>query len=110
MARRDIGDILPGVAIAISLVPPLAVVGVDGGRRRLERIAGGDGPVPPPTCSRSSWSGPCCSARCASATAAPWIPGFHSRPVYSVVAIAGVLVVAALAVGHVPHGAALELE
>ena len=28
MARRDIGDILPGVAIAISLVPPLAVVGV----------------------------------------------------------------------------------
>ena len=28
MARRDIGDILPGVAIAISLVPPLAVVGI----------------------------------------------------------------------------------
>jgi uncharacterized hydrophobic protein (TIGR00271 family) len=28
VARRDIGDILPGVAIAISLVPPLAVVGV----------------------------------------------------------------------------------
>ncbi len=28
IARRDIGDILPGVAIAISLVPPLAVVGV----------------------------------------------------------------------------------
>jgi hypothetical protein len=26
--RRDVGDILPGVAIAISLVPPLAVVGV----------------------------------------------------------------------------------
>lgn len=30
VARRDIGDILPGVAIAISLVPPLAVVGVTG--------------------------------------------------------------------------------
>ena len=28
VARRDIGDILPGVAIAISLVPPLAVVGI----------------------------------------------------------------------------------
>jgi uncharacterized hydrophobic protein (TIGR00271 family) len=30
VGRRDIGDILPGVAIAISLVPPLAVVGVAG--------------------------------------------------------------------------------
>ncbi len=28
IARRDIADVLPGVAIAISLVPPLAVVGV----------------------------------------------------------------------------------
>jgi uncharacterized hydrophobic protein (TIGR00271 family) len=28
VTRRDIADILPGVAIAISLVPPLAVVGV----------------------------------------------------------------------------------
>ncbi len=28
ISRRDIGDILPGVAIAISLVPPLAVVGI----------------------------------------------------------------------------------
>lgn len=28
LARRDVGDILPGVAIAISLVPPLAVVGI----------------------------------------------------------------------------------
>lgn len=27
-ARKDVGDVLPGVAIAISLVPPLAVVGV----------------------------------------------------------------------------------
>jgi uncharacterized hydrophobic protein (TIGR00271 family) len=27
-ARKDIGDVLPGVAIAISLVPPLAVAGV----------------------------------------------------------------------------------
>lgn len=28
IARKDVGDVLPGVAIAISLVPPLAVVGV----------------------------------------------------------------------------------
>jgi uncharacterized hydrophobic protein (TIGR00271 family) len=28
ITRRDVGDVLPGVAIAISLVPPLAVTGV----------------------------------------------------------------------------------
>jgi uncharacterized hydrophobic protein (TIGR00271 family) len=28
MARRDVSDVMPGVAIAISLVPPLAVVGI----------------------------------------------------------------------------------
>jgi uncharacterized hydrophobic protein (TIGR00271 family) len=28
LTRRDVGDVLPGVAIAISLVPPLGVVGV----------------------------------------------------------------------------------
>ncbi|MFD3706611.1 DUF389 domain-containing protein [Nocardia sp. NPDC058658] len=28
ITRRDVGDVLPGVAIAISLVPPLGVVGV----------------------------------------------------------------------------------
>ncbi|MGC4935097.1 TIGR00341 family protein [Gordonia sp. DT30] len=28
VTRRDVGDVLPGVAIAISLVPPLGVVGV----------------------------------------------------------------------------------
>ncbi|MEV0292862.1 DUF389 domain-containing protein [Nocardia sp. NPDC050710] len=28
IVRRDVGDVLPGVAIAISLVPPLGVVGV----------------------------------------------------------------------------------
>ncbi|EGD53653.1 TIGR00341 family protein [Gordonia neofelifaecis] len=28
LARRDVGDVLPGVAVAISLVPPLGVVGV----------------------------------------------------------------------------------
>ncbi|WP_306357809.1 MULTISPECIES: DUF389 domain-containing protein [unclassified Nocardia] len=33
MIRRDVGDVLPGVAIAISLVPPLGVVGVCLGSR-----------------------------------------------------------------------------
>lgn len=32
LARRDVASVLPGVAIAISLVPPLAVVGVCFGR------------------------------------------------------------------------------
>lgn len=30
LARRDVSDVLPGVAIAISLVPPLGVVGICG--------------------------------------------------------------------------------
>jgi uncharacterized hydrophobic protein (TIGR00271 family) len=30
LARKDISDVMPGVAIAISLVPPLAVVGIAG--------------------------------------------------------------------------------
>jgi uncharacterized hydrophobic protein (TIGR00271 family) len=33
LARRDVAAILPGVAIAISLVPPLAVVGICAGER-----------------------------------------------------------------------------
>lgn len=33
ITRRDVGDVLPGVAIAISLVPPLGVVGVCLGSR-----------------------------------------------------------------------------
>ncbi|MGH3667165.1 MAG: DUF389 domain-containing protein, partial [Acidimicrobiia bacterium] len=28
LARKDVSDVMPGVAIAISLVPPLAVVGI----------------------------------------------------------------------------------
>jgi uncharacterized hydrophobic protein (TIGR00271 family) len=32
MSRRDVSDVLPGVAIAISLVPPLGVVGVCAGQ------------------------------------------------------------------------------
>lgn len=33
LARRDISDIMPGVAIAISLVPPLAVAGITASER-----------------------------------------------------------------------------
>ena len=95
IARRDIGDILSGVAIAISLVPPLAVVGV--------------------TATDGDWSGSLGAlilfltnvlAMIAMGTAlfaglgvlrsrrAPT----DFRPVYAVLAVAGALVVGALSV------------
>ncbi|MFN8150794.1 MAG: DUF389 domain-containing protein [Solirubrobacterales bacterium] len=40
VTRRDIGDILPGVAIAISLVPPLCVVGVTGAQDSFDGALG----------------------------------------------------------------------
>ncbi|MFG3340832.1 TIGR00341 family protein [Glycomyces sp. NPDC048151] len=40
LTRRDVGDVLPGVAIAISLVPPLGVVGVCLGSREPELALG----------------------------------------------------------------------
>lgn len=40
LARRDVAAILPGVAIAISLVPPLAVVGICAGERSWALAAG----------------------------------------------------------------------
>lgn len=40
LARRDVAAVLPGVAIAISLVPPLAVVGLCLGAGLLEAAAG----------------------------------------------------------------------
>ena len=40
LARRDVGAVLPGVAIAISLVPPLSVVGVCLGQGAFTLAAG----------------------------------------------------------------------
>jgi uncharacterized membrane protein len=40
LARRDVAAVLPGVAIAISLVPPLAVVGICLGRGAFALAAG----------------------------------------------------------------------
>lgn len=40
IARRDVADVLPGVAIAISLVPPLGVVGVCLGSQAYSLAAG----------------------------------------------------------------------
>jgi uncharacterized hydrophobic protein (TIGR00271 family) len=40
LARRDVAAVLPGVAIAISLVPPLAVVGVCLGQQAYSLAAG----------------------------------------------------------------------
>ena len=95
VGRRYIGDILPGVAIAISLVPPLAVVGV--------------------TSVEGDWDGALGALLLYLTNALAIVvmgvlvfsllrvhqrnapdPAFRSRPVYSVVAIASVIVVAAL--------------
>jgi uncharacterized membrane protein len=40
MSRRDVSDVLPGVAIATSLVPPLGVVGVCAGQGQWELALG----------------------------------------------------------------------
>lgn len=40
LSRRDVSDVLPGVAIAISLVPPLGVVGVCAGQGEWEMALG----------------------------------------------------------------------
>ncbi|HSK26228.1 MAG TPA: TIGR00341 family protein [Jiangellales bacterium] len=40
LSRRDVSDVLPGVAIAISLVPPLAVVGVTLGQGAVSLALG----------------------------------------------------------------------
>ncbi|MEV6928144.1 TIGR00341 family protein [Dactylosporangium sp. NPDC051485] len=40
LSRRDVSDVLPGVAIAISLVPPLAVAGVCAGQGEFALGAG----------------------------------------------------------------------
>jgi uncharacterized membrane protein len=40
MSRRDVSDVLPGVAIAISLVPPLGVVGICAGQGEWEMALG----------------------------------------------------------------------
>ena len=95
VGRRDIGDILPGVAIAISLVPPLAVVGV--------------------TSVDGDWDGALGALLLYLTNALAIVvmgvavfslmrvhqrnapdPAFRSRPVYSVVALASVIVVVAL--------------
>jgi uncharacterized hydrophobic protein (TIGR00271 family) len=97
IGRRDIGDILPGVAIAISLVPPLAVVGV--------------------TAVDGEWSSALGALLLFLTNVLAIVvagiavfgalrvrdeqradPAFRKRPVYSVVAIASLVVTAALAV------------
>jgi uncharacterized hydrophobic protein (TIGR00271 family) len=97
VGRRDIGDILPGVAIAISLVPPLTVVGV--------------------TAVDGDWDGAFGALLLFLTNALAIVvvgtllfsalrvrqgwapdPAFRSRPVLSVVAVASVLVVGGLSV------------
>ncbi len=97
VARRDIGDILPGVAIAISLVPPLSVVGV--------------------TAVDGDWAGALGALTLFATNVLAMIvvgvavfgamgvlreraaePAMRRRPVYGVIAVASVIVVAALGV------------
>ena len=97
VGRRDIGDILPGVAIAISLVPPLSVVGV--------------------TAVEGDWNGAFGALLLFVTNVLAIVvvgaalfsilrarqgreidASFHRREVYAVVGIAGVLVLAALSV------------
>jgi uncharacterized hydrophobic protein (TIGR00271 family) len=97
VGRRDIGDILPGVAIAISLVPPLAVVGVAGEAGDWDSAWGAlllflTNVLAIVVVGTAVFS----SLRVAFGRSRD--PAFRSRPVYSVVAIASGLVVAALAV------------
>ena len=97
VGRRDIGDILPGVAIAISLVPPLAVVGVAGVAGEWDSAWGAlllflTNVLAIVVVGAAFFS----SLRVRYGRGRE--PAFHTRPVYSVVAIASGLVVAALAV------------
>jgi uncharacterized hydrophobic protein (TIGR00271 family) len=74
LARSDISDTLPGVAIAISLVPPLAVVGLT-----LESGAPHQSLAPcccssltsPPSWPAASWSWPSTGS---TGSSAPWAP------------------------------------
>jgi len=104
VARRDIGDILPGVAIAISLVPPLAVVG-------LTAVAG-------------DWSGSLgalllflTNVLAMIVLGAAVYAGLgllraerartHFKPVYAVLAVSSIVVVAALSIATIR---AIELQ
>jgi uncharacterized hydrophobic protein (TIGR00271 family) len=97
VGRRDIGDILPGVAIAISLVPPLAVVGVAGVGGEWDSAFGAlllflTNVLAIVVVGIMVFS----SLRVRQGRRTD--PRFRSRPVYSVVAVAAGLVVAALVV------------
>ncbi|MGB0093832.1 MAG: DUF389 domain-containing protein, partial [Solirubrobacteraceae bacterium] len=46
LVRDDVSDTLPGVAFAISLVPPLAVVGLTLESGAPKQALGGSAPVP----------------------------------------------------------------
>jgi uncharacterized hydrophobic protein (TIGR00271 family) len=97
VGRRDIGDILPGVAIAISLVPPLAVVGVAGVAGDWGS-AGGALLLFLTNVLAIVVVGMAVFGSLRVAQARPADPAFRSRRVYTIVAVAAGLVVAALTV------------
>lgn len=97
VGRRDIGDILPGVAIAISLVPPLAVVGVTAVARDWSGALGASVLFLTNVLAIIVAGALLFSAMHATKSRGTQ-PVFRARPVYTVVATAGVLVTAALSV------------
>jgi uncharacterized membrane protein len=95
--RRDVSDVMPGVAIAISLVPPLAVVGI--------------------TAADGDWNdalgalvlfaanvlaviiaGTIVLALCGYGRKARAVPGFHRGPAYAVIAISLLLILVPLGI------------
>jgi uncharacterized hydrophobic protein (TIGR00271 family) len=95
IARRDIADILPGVAIAISLVPPLAVVGITASGGEWDDALGALLLFATNVLAMIVLGGLLYSLL-GLLPAQPGAPRMRHRPVYSVVAGAGVVVVLAL--------------
>jgi uncharacterized hydrophobic protein (TIGR00271 family) len=96
IARRDIGDILPGVAIAISLVPPLAVVGITAADGAWDQ-AGGALLLFTTNVLAIIVLGGVLYSLLGLLPEQPGAQRMRRRPVYSVVAGAGLVVVLALA-------------
>jgi uncharacterized hydrophobic protein (TIGR00271 family) len=96
IARRDIGDVLPGVAIAISLVPPLAVVGITAADGEWDDALGALLLFATNVLAMIVLGGLVYSLL-GLLPGQPGAPVMHHRPVYSVVAVAGIVVVLALA-------------
>jgi uncharacterized hydrophobic protein (TIGR00271 family) len=100
IARRDIGDVLPGVAIAISLVPPLTVVGITAAGGEWDDALGALLLFATNVLAMIVIGGIVYSLLDL-LPAQPGAPRMRRRPVYAVVAGAGIVVLLALAAATV---------